>query len=132
MDGFSFVIMRSAATSIPWTDNAGITRPVQNRNAFDIERGRLVLSGFVHDSRLTYFLQIDGDTDGGHVVDFFDYWWAWEFSDRFQLQFGKRKVPASRQWLLGARNTRLIDRPMAERLLSPRPYGRPFWRWQAG
>ena len=29
-----------------WTDNAGITRPVLNRNAFDIERARLNLSGY--------------------------------------------------------------------------------------
>lgn len=96
-----------------WTDNAGITRPVRNRNAWDIERGRLIFSGFALDERLTYFLQLDGDTDGGEVVDFFDYWWAWEFNDRFQVQFGKRKVPASRQWLLTARRTRFADRPMA-------------------
>jgi hypothetical protein len=96
-----------------WTDNAGVTRPVRNRNAFDIERARLVFSGYAQDPRLTYFLQLDGDTDGGDAVDFFDYWWAWECSDEFQFQMGKRKVPGSRQWLLGARHTRLIDRPMA-------------------
>src|SRR5690606_19735140 len=43
-----------------WTDNAGITRPVRNRNAFDIERGRLIFSGFAIDERLTYFLHLDG------------------------------------------------------------------------
>lgn len=96
-----------------WTDNAGITRPVRNRSAFDVERARLVLSGYALDERLTYFVQLDGDTDGSHAVDFFDYWWAWECSDRFQIQMGKRKVPGSRQWLLGARRTRLVDRPMA-------------------
>lgn len=96
-----------------WTDNAGVTRPVLNRNAFDIERGRLIFSGYAQDPRLTYFLQLDGDTDGAHTVDFFDYWWAWECSDHFQVQMGKRKVTASRQWLLGARRTRFVDRPMA-------------------
>lgn len=102
-----------------WTDNAGVTRPVRNRNAFDIERGRLIFSGYAVDKRLTYFLQLDGDTDGGHEVDFFDYWWAWEFSDRFQVQMGKRKVPASRQWLLTARRTRFVDRPMANDFFRP-------------
>lgn len=102
-----------------WTDNAGVTRPVLNRSAFDIERARLVFSGYALDQRLTYFVQLDGDTDGQHIVDFFDYWWGWEFSDRFQLQLGKRKVPASRQWLLGARRTRLIDRPMANDFFRP-------------
>ncbi|QDU58743.1 porin [Aeoliella mucimassa] len=96
-----------------WTSMAGNTHSIRNRNAFDIERGRLVFSGYAKDPRLTYFLQLDGDTDGGHAVDFFDYWWAWDFSDDFQIQFGKRKVTASRQWLLGARSTRLTERPMA-------------------
>ncbi|QDV23194.1 porin [Aureliella helgolandensis] len=102
-----------------WTDSAGGTRLVRDRNAFDIERGRLVFSGFAVDQRLTYFLQLDGDTDGAHSVDFFDYWWGWQLTDSFQLQFGKRKVSASRQWLLGARRTRFIDRPMANDFFRP-------------
>ena len=102
-----------------WTDNAGITRPVRNRNAFDIERARLSFKGTALDPRLTYFYQLDGDTDGRHTVDFFDYWWAWKVSDRFRLQFGKRKVSASRQWLLGARRTRFIDRPMSNDFFRP-------------
>ncbi len=102
-----------------WTNNAGVTTPVRNRNAFDIERGRLIFSGFAIDKRLTYCLQIDGDTDGRHGVDFFDYWWAWKFSDRFRLQMGKRKVPGSRQWLMTARRTRFVDRPMANDFFRP-------------
>jgi hypothetical protein len=104
---------------VSWTDNAGVTRPLRNRNAFDIERGRLIFSGYALDERLTYFLQLDGDTDGEDVVDFFDYWWAWRFSEWFQFQMGKRKVPASRQWLLTARRTRFIDRPMADDFFRP-------------
>ena len=102
-----------------WTDNAGVTRRIPNRNAFDIERARLSFSGHAVDPRLSYFLQLDGDTDGGHTVDFFDYWWAWQLTDRFQIQMGKRKVPASQQWLLGARRTRFIDRPMANDFFRP-------------
>ena len=102
-----------------WTDNAGITRPVPNRNDFDIERARLTFSGFALDKRSTYFLQLDGDTDGFHTVDFFDYWWAWKFGDRLQVQVGKRKVPAGRQWLLGARRTRFVDRPVANDFFRP-------------
>lgn len=102
-----------------WTDNVGVTRPVSNRNAFDIERARLSFKGTALDPRLTYFYQLDGDTDGRHTVDFFDYWWAWKFSERFRVQFGKRKVSASRQWLLGARRTRFIDRPMSNDFFRP-------------
>ena len=102
-----------------WTDNAGVTNPVRNRNAFDIERARIIFSGYAVDQRSTYFLQLDGDTDGRHAVDFFDYWWAWKFSDSFRLQMGKRKVPGSRQWLLTARRTRFVDRPMANDFFRP-------------
>ena len=102
-----------------WTDNAGVTRDIRNRNAFDIERARLYFLGWVHDERLRFFFHLDGDTDGRHTVDFFDYWWSWDFSDRLRVQVGKRKVPASRQWLLGARRTRLVDRPMANDFFRP-------------
>lgn len=102
-----------------WTDNAGVTRPVESRNAFDIERARLVLAGQAWDPRLKYFIQLDGDTDGRHAVDFFDHWWGWQWTDDLLIQLGKRKVPASRQWLLGARSTRLVDRPMATDFFRP-------------
>lgn len=102
-----------------WRDRAGTLRPIRNRNAFDIERGRLLFSGHAVDRRLTYFLQLDGDTDGGHSVDFFDYWWSWKFCDAAQVVLGKRKVTASRQWLLTARDTRLVDRPMANDFFRP-------------
>ena len=102
-----------------WTDNAGVTRGVRNRNAYDIERARLTFMGTALDPRLSYFYQLDGDTDGRHTVDFFDYWWSWKFNDRFNVQVGKRKVSGSRQWLLGARRTRFIDRPMSNDFFRP-------------
>lgn len=102
-----------------WTDNAGTTRPVRNRNNFETERARLAFSGYALSPQLTYFLQLDGDTDGRETVDFFDYWWGYRFSDSFQLQMGKRKVPGSRQWLLGARRTRFVDRPMVNDFFRP-------------
>ncbi|MFG0264237.1 MAG: porin [Rhodopirellula sp. JB055] len=102
-----------------WTDNAGVTRLKEDRSAFDIERARLAIRGHVIDPRLTYFVQVDGDTDGTHTLDFFDYFWGWQATDRFQIQMGKRKVSASRQWLLGARHTRFADRPMANDFFRP-------------
>ena len=102
-----------------WTDNSGVIRPVKNRNKFDIERARLVFSGFALTPDLTYFLQLDGDTDGQEVVDFFDYWWGYQLFECLQIQLGKRKVPGSRQWLLGARHTRFIDRPMVNDFFRP-------------
>ncbi len=102
-----------------WTDNAGVTRIVRNRNNFDIERARLAFSGYALDPRLTYYMQLDGDTDGRETVDFLDYLWGWKFSERFKIEMGKRKVPASRQWLTSSRDTRLVDRPMANDFFRP-------------
>lgn len=102
-----------------WTDNAGVTREIRSRNHFDIERARLTFGGYAIDPRLTYFLQLDGDTDGREVVDFFDYWWAWKFSDALRVQLGKRKVAASRRWLMGARDSRFVDRPIATDFFRP-------------
>ncbi|MCC9604867.1 OprO/OprP family phosphate-selective porin [Blastopirellula sp. JC732] len=102
-----------------WTDNAGVTRPIRNRNEFEVERARLQISGYAIDPRLSYFIQLDGDTDGADTVDFFDYWWAWEFNDDQQVFLGKRKVPGSRQWILSAKHTRLADRPMAADFFRP-------------
>ncbi|WP_234824274.1 porin [Bremerella cremea] len=96
-----------------WTDNAGITRPVRNRDAFDIERARLMFSGHFIAPQLGYLVLLDGDTDGAHAVDFFYYYLSWKFSDSFELQLGKRKVPGTRQWLMSSRRTRLDDRPMS-------------------
>lgn len=102
-----------------WTDNAGVTRQVRSRNNFDIERARLVFSGYAVDPRSTFFIQLDGDTDGREAVDFFDFWWAWKFSDALRVQIGKRKVSASRRWLLGARDSRFADRPLATDFFRP-------------
>lgn len=96
-----------------WTNNAGVTRPIFNRNNWDIERARLIFSGFAVDERLTYYMQLDGDTDDNDNVEFLDFWFAWKLGDRFRLQMGKRKVPAVRQWILSSSDTRFVDRPMA-------------------
>jgi hypothetical protein len=96
-----------------WQDRAGNVAPLRNRNLWDIERSRLILSGYAWDPRLTYFVNIDGDSDGGEFLDFFDYWFGWQIHDQQRLLLGKRKVPGSRQWILSARHTRLVDRPMA-------------------
>ncbi len=102
-----------------WTDNAGTVFPLRDRNFFDIERARLLFSGYAIDKRLTYLIHLDGDTDGADAVDFFDHWWAWQATDRVNVAFGKRKLPGSRQWLLSARHTRFADRPMVCDFMRP-------------
>jgi len=112
-----------------WTDNANVTRPVKSRQNFDIERARLIFQGHAFTPELTYFLQMDGDTDRGHFVTFFDYFWSWHFSDEWEVQFGKRKVSGGRNWLLGAFDTRLADRPYTLDFFRP---GRTVGVWMVG
>ena len=102
-----------------WTDNAGVVRPIQNREAFEIERARLILSGHAFAPQFKYFMQMDGDTDSRHDLSFLDCWFAWHFSDLLEIQFGKRKVPGTRNWMLGAFDTRLADRPFANEFFRP-------------
>ena len=93
--------------------------PIRNRNDIDIERARLIFSGFVHDPRLKFFLNIDGDTDDAHQLIFHDFWFNYEFSDTFDLYFGKAFVPGSRDWLNGSMRTHLADRSMATTFFRP-------------
>lgn len=102
-----------------YTDNAGNTRIIRNRNYFDIERGRLVFSGFALTPKLNYYLQLDGDTDGQDDVDFFDYYLTYRFADWLSIDFGKRKVPGTRQWMLSPRHSRLVDRPLSDEFFRP-------------
>ncbi len=102
-----------------WTDNAGNVRPIEDRRNFDIERFRFILSGHAFTPQLKYFVQFDGDTDSQHVVSILDGWFAWHFSDSLEVQFGKRKVSSTRNWMLGAFDTRLVDRPFSNEFFRP-------------
>ena len=64
-------------------------------------------------------MQMDGNTDSGTAVSLIDAWTAWHFSDAFQIQAGQRKVPGSRNWLLGAFDTRLADRAFSNEFFRP-------------
>jgi hypothetical protein len=102
-----------------WTDQAGVVRPIEKRQNFDIERLRIVLSGHAYTPELKFFVQADGDTDSRHALYILDSWFAWQFSETFEVQCGKRKVPGTRNWLLGAFDTRMIDRSFANEFFRP-------------
>ncbi|TWU09043.1 Phosphate-selective porin O and P [Symmachiella macrocystis] len=93
--------------------------PINNRNDFEIERARLVFSGFVHDPKLEFFLNIDGDSDDNHDAIFHDFWFNYEFSKTFDLYFGKAFVPGSRAWVDGSSRTHFADRSMATTFFRP-------------
>jgi len=102
-----------------WTDSAGTVRPLEDRQNLELSRARMVFSGHALTPQLKYFMQMDGNTDGGAVVSLIDAWTAWHFSDAFEIQAGQRKVPAGRNWLLGAFDTRLADRAFSNEFFRP-------------
>lgn len=102
-----------------WTDNAGVVRPIDDRKDFELSRARLVFSGHAFTPKFKFFIQMDGNTDSGTVVSLIDAWGAWHFSDAFEIQAGQRKVPAGRNWLLGAFDTRLADRAFSNEFFRP-------------
>ena len=92
---------------------------VENRNDFEIERGRLEFSGFMFEENLQYYINIDSDTDDQHRAIFHDFWVNYKFDDAFNLFAGKAFVPGSRDWLSGSTRTHLADRSMANSFFRP-------------
>ncbi len=125
-----------------WRDNAGVVRPVTDRNDFEIERGRLEFRGTFIDPGLQFFINMDSDTDDGHAVILQDYWVNYRFSPAFDLYVGKAFVPGSRDWLNGGFRMRLADRSMATTFFRPdrtvgiwamgEPLERLFYRFMVG
>lgn len=102
-----------------WTDNAGVTRVVMDRNYFEIERGRLDFEGYFLSEDLEYYINFDFDTDDEHNVIAHDFWINYNFCPAFNLFWGKAFVPGSRDWLNGSTRTRFADRSMATTFFRP-------------
>lgn len=114
-----FRFVSFARNSDSWTNNAGVVLPIRDRRYFDIERARLVFSGHAFSPKITYSSQFDFDTDSRHVASLLDGWVAWEYRDKRFVHFGKRKVPGTRNWILGAFDTRMVDRPISNEFFRP-------------
>jgi len=75
-----------------------------DQNSFDLERLRLAFNGHAFNSSFQYFFQLDGDSDGGEVVDFLDYYVTYDFGrdlfcfekGKLALRFGKWKIGFNR------------------------------------
>ncbi len=96
-----------------WTDSAGVTRTIRNRNNFESERLRLNISGNAIDPNLSYYIIFDGDADGGSNVDQLAYIFTYAFDDAFKVRLGRWKAASDREWLLSSRFFSLADRSMA-------------------
>lgn len=97
----------------PTYTNLEKTYIIKNRSEFEIERVRLVFSGFVFDPALTFYAHIDADTDAAHNTTFLDFSISYKFSEAFKLTVGKRKVTGSYAFWESSSKTHLIGRSMA-------------------
>jgi hypothetical protein len=93
--------------------------PIEKRNDFEVERGRMTFSGFVHDPNLEFYINIDMDTDDSHRAVAQDFWFNYKLSDLVDLYVGKAFVPGSREWVDGALTMRLGDRSMSTTFFRP-------------
>ena len=103
-----------------WTDNAGITRPINNINTFNINRFLLSFHGHVVDERLIYNFALFGTTNVGIRSGVVPIGLAgWKFSDAATLGGGVTPVPGTREWVETTPWTVGIDRSMANTFFRP-------------
>lgn len=102
-----------------FVDRAGNTTPVKPRNDFDVNRGRLVFSGYAFDPKLTYYANIDYNTVASNPVLLLLSWFAYDFNEAFSLRMGLGKVPGTWEWEESSRVTLGAERTMATTFFRP-------------
>lgn len=108
---------RSATTSI---NSAGETRPINNINAFNLNRFMITMSGHVVDERLIYNFSFFGTSNGGARAGVVPIGMAgWKFSDAATIGAGVTQVPGSREWLDKSPWNLGVDRSMANTFFRP-------------
>lgn len=102
-----------------FTNSAGVTVPIEDRNDFDINRGRLVFSGYAFDPKLRFYANIDYNTVSENQIQLLMSWATFAFSDAFNVHAGLGKVPGTWEWLETSRYTLGADRTMATTFFRP-------------
>ena len=110
--GFS----RDNDTSI---DAAGNVRTIPNRNDFNVNRGRLVFSGYALDKDLGFYANIDYSTVASSSIQPLLTWISFRHSDAFTLYMGLGKVPGTWEWQQTSRYTLGADRTLATTFFRP-------------
>lgn len=106
-------------TETEFVDATGTTQPISMRNDFDINRGRIIFSGFAIEEELNYYLNLDYATLGDDNVTILLAWWNYRFNRSLDFYVGKGKVPGGREWLLTSMNSMSPDRSLATTFFRP-------------
>jgi hypothetical protein len=89
-----------ARDATSWTDNASVTRQINNINTFNINRFLLSFHGHVVDERLVYNFALFGTTNVGVRSGVVPIGLAgWKFSDAATVGGGVTPVPGTREWI---------------------------------
>ncbi|KLU05398.1 hypothetical protein RISK_002605 [Rhodopirellula islandica] len=107
---------RDEATSV---DSAGNVREINNRNDFNINRGRLVFSGYAFDEDLRFYSNIDYSTVTSNPIQLLLGWISFRMSDRLSIHLGLGKLPGTWEWTETSRYTLGADRTMATTFFRP-------------
>jgi len=102
-----------------FTDSAGITRPIASRNDFDINRGRLVFSGFAFDPNLQFYTNVDYNSVSAEPVQLLLSSISYRFGDGLTMAAGKGKVPGGWEWEESSRYSHGAERTMATTFFRP-------------
>ena len=103
-----------------WTDSAGVVRPVNNINTFNLNRFLVSLNGHVLDERLIYNFAFFGTSDVGIAQGVVPIGIAgWKFSEAATLGGGVTIVPGSREWVESTNWQMGVDRSMANTFFRP-------------
>ncbi|WP_182870832.1 porin [Stieleria mannarensis] len=114
-----FRFTQFGARGEPDPDAAGNPRDISDRNDFDINRGRVVFSGYAFSPDLGYYLNIDYSTVASSSILPLLGWTSFRISDRLSLYMGLGKVPGTWEWQQTSRYTLGVDRTMATTFFRP-------------
>lgn len=104
----------------PTTVNAaGQVVRTPDRNDFDINRGRLVFSGFALDPRLEFYVNLDFNTVSDQQIQMLMSWIRFRLDPSINLSYGLSKVPGTWEWLESSRYTLGADRSLATTFFRP-------------
>lgn len=101
------------------TLDSGQQLQTPDRNDFNINRGRLVFSGYAFDPQLQYYVNIDYSTVAADNIEPLLAWISFDHGQAMKLYLGLGKVPGSWEWQQTSRYTLGIDRSLATTFFRP-------------
>ena len=90
-----------------------------DRNDFDINRGRLVFSGYAIDERLEFYANVDFNTVADQQIQMLMAWIRHPLDPAFNIAYGLGKVPGTWEWQESSRFTQGAERSLATTFFRP-------------